>query len=155
MKIKMRYGIGIILIIGALLAAGCSSKPGVSSTGDAIKVTMYKSPTCGCCAGHAAELERQGFDVEIIPTSDMQSIKQKYGIPSNMRSCHTSIIGDYVVEGHIPIEAIEKLISEKPDIDGIAMPGMPAGSPGMPGIKRGDFVVYALSDGQTEEFARI
>ena len=73
-----------------------------------------------------------------------------------MESCHTVVIGDYFIEGHIPLEAVEKLLVEKPDIKGIAMPGMPSGSPGMPGAKKGDFVIYAVNnDGTTEEFMRI
>ena len=83
-------------------------------------------------------------------------VKEKYGIPYSMRSCHTTVIGDYFVEGHVPIEAVEKLMLEKPDIKGIALPGMPSGSPGMPGSKQGPFIVYAINkDGSTSEFMRI
>jgi len=72
-----------------------------------------------------------------------------------MQSCHTTEIGDYFVEGHVPIEAIDKLLAEKPDIDGITLPDMPAGSPGMPGVKREEFVIYSLKDGESSEFMRI
>jgi hypothetical protein len=72
-----------------------------------------------------------------------------------MDSCHTLIIEDYFVEGHIPIEAIEKLLAEQPDIDGITLPDMPSGSPGMPGVKKGDFVIYSVKGGKTSEFMRI
>ena len=73
-----------------------------------------------------------------------------------MEICHTTIIGDYFVEGHVPLEAVEKLLTEKPDIKGIAMPGMPSGSPGMPGAKKGDFVIYAVNrDGSYEEWTRL
>jgi len=84
--------------------------------------------------------------VETIATEDMTNIKQEYGISSDMESCHTAVFGNYVVEGHVPFEAIEKLLEEKPDIRGIALPEMPAGSPGMPGVKGEPFTVYALSD---------
>lgn len=120
-----------------------------------IPVTMYKSSSCGCCVGHAAELERNGFDVEIIPTYDMKSIKTKYNIPPEMESCHTAIVGNYFVEGHVPIKAINKLLEENPDIDGISLPGMPAGSPGMPGVKSGEWIIYSLSNGSYSEFMRI
>ncbi len=123
--------------------------------GDKIKATVYKSPTCSCCLSHAGYLEEQGFDVETIVDNDTSSIKQKHNIPYNMQSCHTTEIGEYFVEGHMPIEAINKLLSEKPDIDGITLPDMPAGSPGMPGVKREEFVIYSLKDGESSEFMRI
>ena len=82
----------------------------------------------------------------------MSSIKEKYQIPPSMRSCHTVVIEDYFVEGHVPIEAIKKLFAEKPDIDGIVLAGMPSGSPGMPGQKTEAFKIYALRDSQTSEF---
>ena len=86
----------------------------------------------------------------------LDSFKKEHEIPSELESCHTTIIGGYFVEGHIPLEAVEKLLKEKPDIKGIAMPGMPSGSPGMPGAKKGDFVVYKVNnDGSYDEFMRI
>jgi len=118
------------------------------------EITMYKSPTCGCCVGNSQVLKADGFDVNIVPTSDMSSIKAKYNIPRDMESCHTSIIGDYFVEGHIPTEIINKLLEEQPDIDGIALPNMPAGSPGMPGVKSYEWIIYALKDGKSTEYMR-
>jgi len=91
--------------------------------------------------------------VEITYTEDMSSIKRKYQIPQNMEGCHTAVIGDYFVEGHVPIEAIEKLLEEKPDIDGIVLPGMPSGSLGMSGQKIEAFEIYALSNGTASEFS--
>ncbi len=82
----------------------------------------------------------------------MSSIKKKYQIAQNMKSCHTGVIEDYFVEGHVPVEAIEEMLAEKPDISGIALPGMPPGSPGMPGQKTEAFKIYALSDGTASEF---
>ena len=82
----------------------------------------------------------------------MSSIKSKYKIPQDMESCHTAVIADYFVEGHVPMEAVEKLLSEKPDIDGIALPGMPQGSLGMSGAKTAVFKIYALSAGTASEF---
>ncbi len=110
------------------------------------KVIVYKSPTCGCCVNYISMLEKRGYDVEIIATEDMLSVKKQYGISPEMESCHTSIFDDYVVEGHIPFKVVDKLLEEKPDIKGIALPDMPAGSPGMPGLKSGPFTIYALSD---------
>ena len=116
------------------------------------KAVVYKSPTCGCCVKHAAYLEDKGFDVEINTVDDNDSIKEKCNIPLKMQSCHTTVIDDYFVEGHVPVEAIEKLISEKPSFDGITLPGMPSGSPGMPGLKREKFIIYSLTDGVNENF---
>tara|TARA_Y100000294_G_C8522459_1_gene323465 strand:- start:664 stop:1137 length:474 start_codon:yes stop_codon:yes gene_type:complete len=156
MKIKMgKITILIILIFLIGLIYGCSSSNVTGNANKDTKVTVFKSPSCGCCVGYIAELERNGFDVEIVETTDMTSIKQRYGIPRNMESCHTTVMGDYFVEGHVPIEAVEKLLEEKPDINGIALPNMPAGSPGMPGIKRMPFRIYSLSNGQVSEFATI
>ncbi len=120
-----------------------------------VKMTMYKSPTCGCCTKYVDELKELGVDVEVIVKEDMGSVKDEYGIPQDMRSCHTLEVGDYVVEGHMPVEAIEKLLTEMPDIDGIAMPGMPAGSPGMPGVKKNPFEVYQITDGESTKFVTV
>jgi hypothetical protein len=117
-----------------------------------INVDIFKSPNCGCCVGHAAELKKNDFSVNTMPTNDMKAIKQKYNIPSDMGSCHTTIIEGYVVEGHVPMEAIEKLLIEKPEIDGIALPRMPSGTPGMPGPKKEPWIIYALKDGISSEF---
>ena len=110
------------------------------------KVTVYKSPSCGCCANYISLLEEDGYAVDVVETNNMASIKEEYGIPSNMESCHTSVFGDYVVEGHVPFAAIDKLLEEQPDIKGIALAGMPLGSPGMSGAKAGTFNVYSLSE---------
>ena len=135
----------VLLIVLSLLIVGCGANQKIS--GEVVKdtVTVFKSPTCGCCEGYAKELERQGFDVNIVPTQDMSSIKERYGIPRQMESCHTSIINGYVIEGHVPMEAVQKLLSERPDIEGIALPNMPSGTPGMPGAKRGQWRITTLS----------
>lgn len=142
-----------LLVIGILVLAGCASQDGSSNGGT--KVELYKSASCGCCVGYAAELSGKGFDVEKINVTDTQSIKTKYNIPSNMQSCHTAVIDGYFVEGHVPIEAVNKLLAEKPDIDGIALPRMPSGSPGMPGAKTETFVIYALKNGNATVFMEI
>lgn len=116
------------------------------------KITVYKSASCGCCVGYISELRNQGFEVEIVNVDYMGSIKDRYGIPINMQSCHTAVIGDYFIEGHVPMEAVYKLLEDRPAIDGIALPDMPTGSPGMPGFKSGPFKVYALSGGDISIF---
>jgi len=119
------------------------------------KVTLYKSPTCGCCVGYAKELEKQGFEVEVISTENINTIKEKYGISQDKQSCHTITFGNYFIEGHVPMEAVKKLLTEKPDIDGIGLPRMPSGTPGMPGPKRGPYEVYQSVDGVFSQFLTI
>ena len=109
-----------------------------------IVATVYKSPNCGCCGVYASYLKKEGYNIETKNIQDMSSIKRKLGVPYELESCHTMEIGGYVVEGHIPEAAIQKLLAEKPDIKGIGMPGMPSGSPGMPGPKTEDFIIYEI-----------
>ena len=119
-------------------------------------VTLYKSPNCGCCSGHAKALEEAGFAVNIVETDELDQIKSEQNIPPTGASCHTSVIGDYVVEGHVPLEAIEKLLTEKPDVAGIGLPGMPIGTPGMPGRKTAPYEVYQLTkDGEMSPYMTI
>lgn len=114
-----------------------------------IPVTLYKNPSCTCCEGYAQYLDQNGFKVDVRVTNDLAEISRKAGIPAALEGCHTSFIGSYVVDGHVPVEAIRKLLDEKPAIVGIALPGMPAGSPGMYGKKTGPLTVYAISRGDT------
>ena len=113
-----------------------------------LDVLLTKSPTCTCCTGHEAYLERLGMRVQVTVSDDIQAVKDTYRIPAEMRSCHTSTIGRYFVEGHVPYAAIEQLLAERPEIDGISLPGMPAGSPGMGGVLEGPLTVYAIDDGR-------
>lgn len=120
-------------------------------------IEIHKSLTCGCCSTYASYVDgKVSPDVKAIDSKNPDEIKTKYGIPSELQSCHTTIIDGYFVEGHMPLEAVEKLLEERPNIKGIALPGMPSGSPGMPGPKSGDFVVYAVNnDGTYNEFMKI
>lgn len=145
--------ITIVFVFSGCGTAGTDNSLPVNENG--IPVTLYKSPTCGCCGEYSLELADNGYNVEVIKTEDMQSIKDKYGISEEMESCHTMIIGGYFVEGHMPYEAIDKLLSEKPDIDGITLPDMPSGTIGMPGEKREEWIIYSIKDNQIFEFMRI
>ena len=119
------------------------------------QITLIRSLTCSCCAGHEAHLMRAGFDVSSHLTGAYTSVKDAHLIPADMRSCHTSLVGRYFVEGHVPVAAIEQLLRDGPDIDGIALPGMPPGSPGMGGVADGPLTIYAISDGSVVgEFGR-
>ena len=144
----------ILLAIISAVIAGCTQK--IGSTVADNKVTIYKSMSCGCCQIYTDYMENQKFEVTVVTFGLDNPAEEKYNIPANMQSCHTTVIGNYFVEGHVPAEAIAKLMSEKPDIAGIALPGMPSGSPGMPGAKKGSFVIYAIDkNGGSREFMRI
>lgn len=156
--VKMKKVLITIFFVITLLIAGCSSavddniKESNSMKLDSSnnKITVYKSPSCGCCNGHIEEYERLGFEVKVVEMVDLSPIKDKYNIPSYMQSCHTAVWGEYFIEGHVPSQAIEKLVNEKPDIKGISLPGMPSGTPGMPGPKMGDYVISQLDENWTE-----
>lgn len=172
-KRKLSTGLGVGALAGLIvLIAACSQSddgnrlPGATagsatSTAQATGataltvVTTYRSPTCGCCVGWEEYLKTAGFEVESVVTDDVAAIKDDLQIPDEMRSCHTAIIGDYFVEGHVPIEAIQRLLEEQPEIDGIALPGMVQGSPGMSGEKSEPFVIYSVSGGTVDEFMTI
>ena len=118
-------------------------------------VEVFKTPSCGCCYGYVLFLEEEKFKVKQTDMRSLHTIKQKYNIPVEMQSCHTTIMGKYFIEGHVPFEAVEKLLKEQPDIDGIALPGMPIGTPGMPGDKDEPYVIYQLIDGKYSVFMTI
>jgi hypothetical protein len=126
----------------AMVALLALSSP---SLADTVKATMYKNPQCSCCEGYAAYLRKNGFEVDIKPTNDLAEISRKAGVPENFQGCHTMFVNGYVVDGHVPVATLNKLLSEKPAIAGITLPGMPLGSPGMGGSKEGPFTIYAVT----------
>jgi len=95
------------------------------------KMTVYKSPTCGCCAKWVEHMKKAGFDLAVTDTDNVSLIKAEHKVPSNLAACHTAIVNGYVVEGHVPDDVIRKMLAEKPKISGIAVAGMPMGAPGM------------------------
>jgi hypothetical protein len=128
------------LLFAAVLMAGAAS----AQAEDARKAVLYKNPQCSCCEGYADYLRGNGFDVAVKPTHDLAMISQKAGVPEQLEGCHTMFIDGYVIEGHVPVDIVRRLLTERPPIKGITLPGMPAGSPGMTGTKTAPFVVYAL-----------
>jgi len=145
-----KWGIVVPVVFAAIfIGALAGFQPTGSVAGNGQKITVYKSQACGCCVSYIVELKRQGYTVETIDMADVGPIKKQYGIPAGMESCHTSVMDGYVIEGHVPMEAIAKLAAEKPALSGIALPGMPAGSPGMPGRKTGLFQIMGIKDGKT------
>jgi hypothetical protein len=95
------------------------------------KVVVTKDPSCGCCSGWAKHMQAAGFTVDIVTTSDIDQVKARLGVPSELVSCHTAEVAGYVVEGHVPAHAVKRLLLEKPRARGLAVPAMPVGSPGM------------------------
>lgn len=135
----------------ALLAlAACSS------AAEAATYTMFKDPNCGCC-DHWADHVREGLvtEVEVVQSSDMAAIKDEHGVPADLRSCHTLIVDGYVIEGHVPAADIARLLAERPEgVTGLAVPGMPVGSPGMEmGDRVQPYQVIAFGDAGRSVYA--
>jgi hypothetical protein len=140
-----------LLTTAAVAASILFSVPAFAA--GSIQATMYKNPQCGCCEGHAEYLEENGFDVTVKATHDLPLIKQQHGVPDQLAGCHTIMVGDYVIEGHVTAETIERLLAEKPAVKGISLPGMPMGSPGMSGPRTGPLEVFTFGGGQSKLFA--
>ena len=131
-------GLGILLALGAnVWMAAQAPKP---------QMTVYKSSTCGCCSKWVEHMQANGFDVKAIDVDDIDKVKRERGVPADAASCHTAIVNGYIVEGHVPADAVMKVLKEKPAIAGIAVPGMPMGSPGMevPGGQKEAFNIVAF-----------
>ena len=155
-----RRAVLTILIGGAGGAALIGGTTGIiplsaEPAADRGQVTLYKNPQCGCCEGYADYLRDNGFKVAAVSTNDLTLMGQKYGIPDDLAPCHISLIGGYVVGGHIPIEVVSRLLSEKPQITGISLPGMPEGTPGMPGQKPGPLTIYEIGNGPPKVYATV
>ncbi len=120
----------------------------------AADVEVYKSPTCGCCNDWVEHMQENGFSVEVHNLRNMNPVKVEFGVPRNLQTCHTAKIGKYVIEGHVPASDIKRLLREKPDIAGLAVPGMPMGSPGMEGPRKDAYDVLTFrSDEKTSVYS--
>ena len=138
------------LAVGVLL-------PADAHAGDAAKITVYKDPSCGCCTKWVDHLRAAGLGPTVRDRSDMDALKDSLGVPEALRSCHTAVAGKFVVEGHVPAADVKALLARPPKgIVGIAVPGMPAGSPGMemPGRHDRYEVTAFFAGGRTSVFAR-
>jgi hypothetical protein len=144
----------VVLIAGASVAV--SSQSGKASANKP-SVAVFKSPTCGCCAKWNEHMTAAGYVVTSRDTTDMNAVKEEHHVPSSLRSCHTALVGGYVLEGHVPADAVAKLLAERPaGVVGLAVPGMPAGSPGMEspdGFKTPYQVMAFTQDGQSRVYA--
>jgi hypothetical protein len=140
---------GIVLIGGAMQIIS----PRARTVDESKKVALYKDPQCSCCEGYADYLRSNGFEVSIVPTHDLPLLDEKYGIATDLSPCHISLVGGYVVGGHVPIEIVNRLIADKPPITGVTLPGMPLGSPGMNGKKTEAFTIYEIAKSSRKVYA--
>jgi hypothetical protein len=142
----MRTGLMLLALVVALSG-------GPAKAEEPRAATLYKNPACACCDNYADYLRENGFEVAVEATHDLPLIKRQYGVPTPLEGCHTTLIQGYVVEGHVPVSTIIRLLTEKPAIQGISLPGMPAGSPGMFGEKTEPFTIYEIADGPAKVYA--
>ncbi len=132
MPLASMVGGGALVLTAAVALLGSASTSTSASTAVAgPAITVYKSATCGCCALWVKHLEEAGFDVSVRETEALQAIKAEHGVGDHLASCHTALIDGYVVEGHVPADDIRSMLASRPDIVGLAVPGMIIGTPGM------------------------
>jgi len=141
----------ITLLTGALTALSATSA-GLAQYRP--QVVVYKSPTCGCCTGWVDHMRANGFRIESHDIDDVAPIKRKLGVADKFASCHTATVGGYAIEGHVPAADIRRLLTERPKAVGLAAPGMPVGSPGMPGNPQPYDVLLLTADGGSRLWKR-
>jgi hypothetical protein len=121
----------------------------------AAEITVYKSPYCGCCGAWVTHMKEHGHDVKTVEMEDLTAIKKMTGVPASLQSCHTAVVGGYVIEGHVPASDVARLLAEKPKARGLAVPGMPVGSPGMEGPNPEAYEVLVFqADGTAAVYGR-
>ncbi len=152
MSLRLPYLYGLLLALCLfmyLFVGGNNALASSLSTDSAVnpyELTVFRSPTCGCCGDWLDYMKAAGFTIKDNITEDMDTVKQTYGVPEGLDSCHTALIDGYVIEGHVPANDVRQLLSDRPDVIGITAPGMPMGSPGMEmGDLVDDYTVYAFT----------
>ena len=149
------WGFAILWLLSGSGGAWADTNSGPSSSTQARPIQVYKTPTCGCCNKWIEHLRAAGFDVETTDLPNLNVLKRSHGVPPSMAACHTALVGGYVVEGHVPASDIQRLLNERPRVAGLAVPGMPMGSPGMehPDPRRHEvFEVIAFGTGSETGF---
>ena len=133
------------LVASLLLAASFAIAPdGRTEPVSEMAMTVFKSPYCGCCGKWVDYMRAHGFDVTVRDMEELDVIKKTAGVPGDLESCHTATIGGYIIEGHVPVEAVQRLLRERTKVRGLSVPGMPAGSPGMEGPRSESYSVYSF-----------
>ncbi|MFB6345901.1 MAG: DUF411 domain-containing protein [bacterium] len=138
--------VGMVSLVGFFIVAltACGTSPDTSQL-EGEQITVYYSPSCTCCGRYIEHLRDNGMKVKTVQTRTREFVRAEHGIPQRAASCHTSVIGDYAVEGHVPLESISRLTTNKPDINGISIPGMPKHAPGMRGPNGSNLKVIKIS----------
>ena len=156
MTSKLPRTVLLCAAIVALAAVGWAGQPSRARKPAVTPIEVYKSPTCGCCAKWVEHLQAAAFAPDVHEMPDVFPVKTKAGVPASLQSCHTALVGGYVIEGHVPADVIRQLLHEKPKIAGLAVPGMPIGSPGMEqGARVDPYEVIAFTkDGTTSTYAK-
>jgi len=151
----LKYNMKSLKLIASLLFTALSLNLLADEAINPIEMTVYRSESCGCCGKWITHAQQNQFNIKSVISDDMLAIKAKLGVPEKLASCHTAIVDGYVIEGHVPAEDIKKLLQTKPNLAGIAAPGMPLGSPGMEmaGQKDAYRVVSFDKEGKFEVFA--
>lgn len=140
-------------LVGLMAASALVGTGGLARAEEPV-VLVHKDPNCGCCTGWVQHLRDSGFTMRVEETSDLDSIRARLGVPTELAACHTAEVGDYVVEGHVPAEAIRRLLLDRPNARGIAVPGMPVGSPGMEGGRPQPYTVVLFGPESQRPFMR-
>lgn len=119
----------------------------------AFQLTVYRSPTCGCCKDWVAHMRSAGFQIDDNVTLEMETVRPTYGVPEELSSCHTAIANGYVIEGHVPAADVQRLLTEQPNVIGLTAPGMPTGSPGMEVNRSDPYTVFTFTSDTATPFA--
>lgn len=154
---KLSGWIPLALAATVAVSIGAASNEHQAAPGSAAVsvVTVYKSPSCGCCGKWVDYLRANGFEVKVVDIVDLSEIKSASGVPKALQTCHTAVVEGYVVEGHVPVDALRTLLHDRPKVAGIAVPGMPTGSPGMDGAPAQHYDVVAWDKtGKTSVYAK-
>jgi hypothetical protein len=141
---KRREFLYTLAAVGSVSLAGSARAAGET-------MVVYKDPNCGCCHVWADAMKKAGFSVQAEYVDDLDTVKDRFAVPADMRGCHTAVVAGYYLEGHVPLDAVMRLLSEKPEIAGLAVPGMPAGSLGMGDDPRASYDVLAVGKDGTNK----
>ena len=135
-------------------AASCLLQPQMLSAAEDPVIMVHRDPNCGCCLGWVQHLQKTGFSTKVLETGDLDAVKTRLGVPDDLAACHTAEVAGYVIEGHVPAAALKRLLAERPVATGLAVPGMPIGSPGMEGGKPETYEVVMFGPGRRRPYMR-
>jgi len=143
-----------VSVVALGLTTGAAPASSIGTAAKKPTITVYKDPSCGCCKSWIEHLIKHGYQVDAKDTPQMTEIKRSLGVPDGLSACHTAVVNGYLIEGHVPAADIARLLKEKPKVAGLAVPGMPMGSPGMEGPRKQHYQVLSFDKaGKTKVFA--